>query len=316
MDALPIDELNDVTYRSKEVGKMHACGHDAHTAMLMGAAQVLKQMQDKLPHNILLIFQPAEEGPLPGGAFPILEYLEESGLASKIRTIAGQHVTTEYPTNTIVIHDGPSAASTDEMDITITGVGGHVGLPHRAVDALSVAAKFVCEMESFMSRRISPFDSAVFGIGTLNAGSARNIIPETARMLITVRCLKESTRKLIEDNTRKILRGICESNDAKYEIELRKGLPVLMNNPSITKAALEAATEQLGDNNVKNPRLESMGAEDFAWFSQKLPSVFAWIGAGNESKGISTLMHNPRFNIDEDALPIGIEFLCRLAFKL
>lgn len=316
MDALPLAEENDAPYKSQVPGKMHACGHDGHTAMLMGAAHVLNKHSGELSADVVLVFQPAEEGPFPGGAVIMLEDLKKLGLLEKIKAMIALHLTTEHPAGKIAVGYGSMMASTDEFDIEITGVGGHVGLPHRAVDALSIAAKFVTDMESFMSRRIDPFDSAVFGIGVMRAGSARNIIPEKAALSGSLRCQREETRGYVLENAEKILKALCEAYGAKYEMKVTRGLPVLRNDGSVAAVMEKSAEETAGAENIIRLRDSNMGAEDFAFFSEAVPAAFTWIGARNEEKGFTHMMHNPKFDIDEDALKTGAALLCRAAAAL
>lgn len=316
MDALPLAEENDAPYKSQVPGKMHACGHDGHTAMLMGAAHVLNKHRGELSADVVLVFQPAEEGPFPGGAVIMLEDLKKLGLLEKIKAMIALHLTTEHPAGKIAIGRGSMMASTDEFDIEITGVGGHVGLPHRAVDALSIAAKFVTDMESFMSRRIDPFDSAVFGTGVMRAGSARNIIPEKAALSGSLRCQREETRGYVLANAEKILKALCEAYGAKYEMKVTRGLPVLRNDGAVAAVMEESAEETAGAANIIHLRDSNMGAEDFAFFSEAVPAAFVWIGARNEEKGFTYMMHNPKFDIDEDALKTGAALLCRAAAAL
>ena len=313
IDALPLAEENDVPYKSQVAGKMHACGHDGHTAMLMGAAHVLNKHRDELGADVVLLFQPAEEGPFPGGAVIMLEDLKKLGLLDKIRAILALHLTNEHPAGKIAVGYGSMMASTDEYDIEIKGVGGHVGLPHKAVDALSIAAKFVTDMESFMSRRIDPFDSAIFGTGILRAGSARNIIPEKASLSGSLRCQREETREYVLENAEKILKALCEAYGASYEMKVTRGLPVLLNDDATMKVVEACAYETAGEENVIHLRHSNMGAEDFAFFSEAIPAAFVWIGAANAQKGCTYMMHNPKFNIDEEALKTGAALLCRAA---
>ena len=316
MDALPLEEANDVPYKSLSEGKMHACGHDGHTAMLMGAAAVLQKCRKELPRDVILVFQPAEEGPKLGGARIMLKDLESMGLVPEIRAMAALHLTTEHPAGTVAVRYGSAMASTDEFDIGIIGLGGHGGSPHKAIDALSLSAAFVTRMESFMSRRIDPLDPAVFAIGVLKAGTAANIIPERASLSGTLRCQREETRGFILSGAERELQAICSASGASYTMDVRRGLPVLVNNDEKVEQAEKIGVDIVGPENVIRLRHPSMGAEDFAFFSEKIPAVFTWIGARNEEKGFVHMMHNPRFDFDEAALAIGTEMLCRTAVEM
>lgn len=315
IDALNLEELNEVEYKSQNFGKMHACGHDGHTAMLMGASEILNNNRDKLNYDILLIFQPAEEGPSLGGARIMLKDLEANGLLPKIKYIYGQHITTEYELGSISVKYGSLTASTDEFTIEIIGKGGHAGIPQEAVDAISISSKFVGEMESFMSRKIDPFDPAVFSIGTINGGSAKNIIAEKVTLSGTIRCQSEKNRKFILENVDKILKGICLYSGASYELDILNGLPVLVNDDNVMDIVKNVAINIVGEKNVIEAKKSSMGAEDFAYFAQKIPSAYVWIGARNDKKGFVNLMHNPKFDFDEDALTVGVKMFCSLALQ-
>lgn len=316
MDALSLQETSEVSYCSKKPGKMHACGHDGHTAMLMTAAGVLKEFEQELTRDVILMFQPAEEGPQPGGAKPMVEEMEQSGLAKEIGVFSGLHVTTEYPVGSAVVKYGSAMASTDEFYLKIIGKGGHAGSPHTTVDAVSVATKFVTEMESFMSRRLNPFDPAIFSIGMLHSGSAINIVSEVAEIGATIRCQSEENRRFILESAENIVKGICQFTGATYELQVKRGLPVLVNETETTKRAEQIAVELLGADKIIEKKTSEMGAEDFAYVAQRFPATFLWLGARNEEKGLVNLMHNPGFDFDEDALLVGAKLHCAFAVEL
>ncbi len=315
MDALNLEEENDVEYKSRIPGKMHACGHDGHTAMLMSAAEILNKYKKKLKYNVLLLFQPAEEGPNLGGARIMLNDLEMNGLLQNIKYIFGQHITTEYDIGKVSVKYGSVMSSTDEFTLDIIGKGGHAGMPHETIDAISIAAKIINEMESFMSRRINPFDPAVFSIGTVHGGSAKNIIAERVQISGTIRCQSESNRKHILENAERIIKGLCLSWGADYSFNILHGLPVLSNDEKVLNITREIAKDIVGNSNVIVAEMASMGAEDFAYFSKKIPSAFIFLGARNINKGYVNLLHNPKFDFDEEALPIGVKMLCAFALQ-
>lgn len=313
MDALPLTEENDVPYRSLYEGKMHACGHDAHTAMLLGAAKVMVENRDALPYDVLLVFQPSEEGPIISGAFEMLKDMDEQGLTEKIKAIFGQHVFNNAPAGMVGTRYGAVAASTDVFVLKFIGHGGHCAEPDKNVDALSLGARFVTEMESFMSRRLSPFDNAICAIGTFHAGTANNIVPETATLTASIRCQKEETRDVIINHVRRIAEGICYGWDATFELDVTRGLPVLVNDDSATSYARSIAIATLGEEKYYDIPTPMMGAEDFTYFAERIPACFLNIGTLNEEKGYSANVHNPKFDIDENALASGVKMLCALA---
>lgn len=315
MDALCLQEENEVSYRSQVPNKMHACGHDGHTAMLLGAAKLLNRHKDQLPADVLLIFQPAEEGPNLGGARIMLADLQEKGLAEKVSSIYGLHLMNDYSTGTVASKPGAMAASTDEFTIRITGRGGHAGQPDKSIDALSIGAKVVSAMESFMSRRINPFDPAIFSVGIFQSGSAINIIAETAKIAGTLRCQNEETREYILHNMHQIAEGICSAYGASCHIDVLHGLPPLINDERTEKRAMEIAEAAVGGEKLVEIKNPMMGAEDFAYFAKSIPAAFLWIGSGNKEKGFVNLAHHPKFDFDEEAMETGIRILCDLAIN-
>lgn len=313
MDALPIQEENDVPYCSRVPGRMHACGHDGHTAMLLSAADILSRNRSLLPRDVLLIFQPAEEGPDLGGARVMLKDMEEQGTAQKVRRIYGLHLFNDFPCGEIRWRAGSLFASTDEFDIRIRGRGGHAGQPQRTADALSAGAKVVSAMESFMSRQVDPLDSAVFSVGMFHAGSARNVVAETARLEGTIRCQREETRAHVLTGMERVVNGICAACGVSADIGVLHGLPVLVNDGETTRLAVQAAVSLAGPDRVRELDSPMMGAEDFTYFARALPASFLLLGSGSAEKGFTSVNHQPRFDFDEEAMQTGIRLLCRLA---
>lgn len=316
MDALCMQEDNDVPYRSLYPNKMHSCGHDGHTAMLLGAAKILSRHRQQLPMDVLLVFQPAEEGPNLGGARIMLADMKEKGLADKIVRMFGQHLFNDYRVGTVGYRFGSYSASTDEFDIKIIGRGGHAGQPDKSIDALSIGAKVINAMESFMSKRIDPFDSAIFSVGIFQSGSAKNVVAETARIAGTIRCQREETRTLILENMERIVKGTCDAFGATSHIDVLHGLPVLVNSDEAVEYARCVAEKVAGSERAFCITHPMMGAEDFAYFAQKIPSAFLVLGSGNPDKGFTCLAHHPRFDFDEEALKTGIAMFCNLAANM
>lgn len=316
MDALCLQEENDVEYKSLFKNKMHACGHDAHTAILLGTAKIAYQYREQLPCDLMMIFQPAEEGPALGGARIIQSELDERGLTPKIKYMYGLHVFNDYDIGTIAIKYGNMMASTDEFEIKIIGKGGHAGQPHMAVDALSITTKIVNSVESFISRRVDPFDQAVCSFGIMQSGTAKNIIAETGILQGTIRCQKEATREFIIKKLDQIVSNTCAAFDATSYVNIIHGLPVLLNDQEATKYAEDVIGRDMPDNKLIKLDTAVMGAEDFAYYSRKIPSSFIFIGSRNAEKGFVNLAHQPRFDIDEDAINIGIEVFCSLIFDI
>jgi amidohydrolase len=315
IDALQLEEKNDVPYRSRVDGRMHACGHDGHSAMLLCAARILKKNEDALKRAVLLVFQPAEEGPFPGGAAVMLEDLEARGLLRRITAACALHLSTDYDVGTCNFVYGPAMASTDDINIMIKGRGGHVGRPHMAIDPVSIGAKFITGMESFMSRFVDPFNPAVFAIAMFNAGTARNVIPDTATLTGTLRSLSEESREKILNGARDLLSGLCSYTHAEFEADFKRGIPVLVNDDGYTRQAQGMAERIVGARNVRVLKSGSMAAEDFACFLKEVPGTFVWIGAGNKDRGLVSPIHNPTFDFDEDALAVGAKLLCLFALE-
>jgi len=309
MDALPITELNNVDYKSKNVGVMHACGHDVHTSCLLGAAQILFNLKEEFEGTIKLIFQPGEEK-LPGGASIMIE---EGVLKNPdASAILGQHVMPLIPVGKVGFKSGLYMASTDELYVKVIGKGGHGAMPQLNIDPVVIAAQIIVSLQQLVSRMASPIIPTVLSFGKVIANGATNVIPNEVILEGTFRTLDEKWRFEAHDKMVKMATLIAESMGGKCEFEVRKGYPFLKNNEALTENSKLNAIEFLGKENVVD--LDTwMAAEDFAYYSQVIPACFYRLGTRNEEKGIVSSVHNPTFDIDENALVIGSGLMAYLA---
>ena len=308
MDALPVTEETGVEFASRNPGVMHACGHDAHVAMLLGAAQLLAQQKGKLRHPVVLIFQPSEETS-PGGALPMIE----AGVLDGVARIFGLHVWSEMPLGTLGTRVGPFMSAVSNIEITVTGKGGHAAMPQQCIDPIIVAAETVLALQTAVSRSIAMTDNAVVSVTQVHAGTANNVLPGTAALGGTIRTLSEAVRSTVETRVREIAVGVAQAHGATAAVEIRRGYPALINDRLTVERAL-AAARSLGFPEDRLLTLPAQGGgEDFAYYAQKAPAAFLFLGARNDAKGCNHPHHHPRFNIDEDALPLGAALLAQFA---
>ncbi len=305
MDALPIKEQTELSFASVEDDKMHACGHDGHTAILLGVAMVLAEIKDELKGKVKLIFQPAEEG--PGGAKPMIE--EGVMKNPEVDAILGLHIWLEIEAGKVGVKEGPLFASIDEVDIDIKGESSHGASPHQGVDAVVVAADLINSFQTIVSRNINPIDSAVITIGKINGGYVRNVIADNVRLEATVRSLNPDVRKKLEEEIYKKVEKICSASDADYEIDYRNLYPPLLNDNKINGLVKNNAIKVMGAENVIDIEEPTMGGEDFAFFLKEVPGTFFLLGGRNEGKEITAPHHNPNFTFDEDIMTDGIEIM-------
>jgi amidohydrolase len=303
LDALPIEEQNIFDFRSRTAGKMHACGHDGHTAILLGLARALNGLRDEIHGEVRLLFQPAEEVTDSGA-----RHLIETGALEGVDAVIGLHLTSNLETGRISLAEGPIMAAADVFEITVKGSGGHGGWPHDTTDALMIAAGLVGQLQTIVSRRVSPLDSAVVTVGTLHAGSAPNIIAGTATLTGTVRTLSEKVRARIETDLTTMCESFARAHGSSAEVKYEYGSPVCANDGRLVEFLLPAAAAAVGSSSVVDLPPQ-MGAEDFAYYAKVAPTAFALIGSGNKDLESDFPHHHPRFTIDERALGIGLRFM-------
>ncbi len=307
MDALPLEEANQVPYRSRIKGKMHACGHDAHVTILLGVARLFSSIRERVQGNIKWIFQPAEEG---GGGGRVM--VEEGALENpRVDAIFGAHLFPDLKIGKVGIHEKEGLAATDRIIIKILGRGAHGAYPHLSRDPILAAGHLITQIHSIISRSIPPLDSAVITIGKVSGGTAFNIIPDEVELLGTVRSLTPQVREELKSRLEQVTQGLARSFDLDCRLIFDYGYPALVNDPEMSHLAASACAQGIGKENVEFIR-PSMGGEDFAYYLQKVPGSFFRLGCRNEEKGFIHPFHSSRFDIDEEALPFGVEMFARI----
>lgn len=311
IDALPITEANDVPYRSQNNGVMHACGHDVHTTCILGATRILQELQHEFEGTIKVLFQPGEEKH-PGGASLMIK----DGALENPRpdAILGMHVQPSMEAGKLGFRDGQYMASADEIYITIKGKGGHAATPHLTVDTILVASHLVVSLQQIISRNNNPFSPSVLSICAFNGGYTTNVIPSEVKLMGTFRAMDETWRFKAHELIKKQATELAHAMGADIDIEILVGYPCLYNNEKVTARARTLAEDYMGITNVGDTEIR-MGAEDFAFYSQIVPACFFRLGTGNISRGITSGVHTPTFDIDESAIQIGMGTMAYLAMQ-
>lgn len=308
MDALSVEELNtDLPYASSEDGKMHACGHDAHTAMLMVAAKALNEIKDELPGNVRLLFQPAEE--VAEGA----KALVKQGAVEGVDNVFGIHIWSQMPTHKVSCTPGPSFASADLFKVTFKGKGGHGAIPQDCIDTAIVASSFVMNVQSVVSRTIDPQQGAVLTVGKMVVGTRFNVIAENAVIEGTVRCFDPATRDHIEAQLTHYAESVAAVYGATAKVEYTRGTQAVINDEESALLVQQVASEAFGEDVIYHEK-PTMGGEDFSFYLDEVPGSFALVGSGNPDKDTEWAHHHGKFNIDEDALVTGAELYAQYAW--
>lgn len=310
MDGLPVAEQTGLSFASVHEGRMHACGHDGHMAMLLGAARVLAEAREEVPGKVKFLFQPAEEEGQEGGAAPLIEAgaLENP----QVDFVFGLHVWPNLDAGRIGYRKGPLLAATDTFYLTVRGKGGHGAKPHEAVDPVVAAAHLIVALQAVAAREVDPLDPFVLTVGKLEAGTVHNVIPSEARLEGTLRTMDPETRGTLRERLERIAEGVTSAYRASFDLRLEEGYPVTVNDPATTEQAAEVLREVFPpDAVVEVP--PTMGGEDFSRYLEVVPGSFFFLGTANEAKGLTASIHSPHFQVDEDVLPLGAAALSRLA---
>lgn len=307
MDALPIVEANDVPYKSTNPGVMHACGHDGHTAIALTLARRLAAERSTLAGTVKFVFQPAEEG--PGGAEPMIAagVLERP----KVDCALGLHLWNNFPVGKIGAPGGPLLASADKFELTIRGKGGHGAMPHLAVDPIVVAAQMVTAFQTIVSRNVNPLESAVVSVCQIQGGEAHNVLPESVKMVGTLRAFRADVRRHIERRVREIATSVAKAGGARVQFDFFPGYPPTINNAEVAAQLRTVAAEVVGADRVTSEG-QTLGGEDMSYFLERVPGCYFFLGSANEKRGLHYSHHHPRFDFDEAALAIGVEIGARM----
>ncbi|WP_047151791.1 M20 family metallopeptidase [Aneurinibacillus tyrosinisolvens] len=310
MDALPIEEENTFEFTSQNSGVMHACGHDGHTAMLLGTAKTLAQLQDQIKGEVRFLFQHAEET-LPGGAQEMIS----AGVMDNVDVVIGTHLWSPLEIGKIGVVYGPMMASMDTFTLTIHGKGGHAALPHQTIDSIAIAAQVVTNLQHIVSRNTDPLDNIVLSVTQFIGGTTFNVIPGSVQICGTTRTLDSRVRETLPELMERVIKGITDAHGATYAFHYVFGYHPVVNNEQVTRVIEDTVCEVFGNEALDMMR-PNMGGEDFSAFQQKAPGTYFYVGAGNQEKGIIYPHHHPRFTVDEDALEKGVKMFIHATFKL
>jgi amidohydrolase len=308
-DALPVQEENDIPYKSTVPGVMHACGHDGHTAIVLGVAKSLNKMRSELPGTVVFIHQHAEEI-VPGGALQMIK----DGCLNGIHYVYGMHIWTMFPLGQVYIAEGNMMAATDKFEIKILGKGGHGGVPHESVDLIVLASHLIVHLQSIVSRRLDPFKPAVVSVGSIHAGRSFNVLPDKVEISGTVRTFSDDVRKNIETEIGRILEGLCATCGVRYEFEYQYGYPAVVNHPEEARRVMSVAKETPGVKGVVTMQPMMIG-EDFAYYLKEKPGAFFLIGARDPGSETVYPHHHPKFSFDERVLLIASAVMANVALN-
>jgi len=312
MDALPVQEETGLEFASEVEGVMHACGHDAHVAMLVGAARLLVRHRDKLSGSVIFMFQPGEEG-YHGARYMLEEGLDVGGVAPA--AAFALHGGALFPAGTVGTRPGPILASGDSIEAVIHGRGGHASAPHDCLDPIPIACEIVQALQTFVTRRVDVFDPAVITIAKIEAGSTRNVIPETARMLGTIRTVSERTRERVLEGVERLVKGLAAAHGAEAEVKLIRGYPVTVNDQDITSFASRVAGELLGEDRVRLMPTPMMGSEDFSYVLRQVPGTLMFLGTRPDGDAPAIPNHSNRMVVNETAMATGVALHAAVALR-
>ena len=302
MDALHVQEINDVSYKSKTDGRMHACGHDAHTAILLGTVKALNQVKDLLDCRIKFIFQPSEEG-LTSGA----KMMVENGIMDDVDVVLACHMDNYYSVGSVGLISGPAMASNNAFTLELFGKSGHAAMPHTAADTIAMGVKIYNELQFVLSREIDPFERKLLNIGAFIAGHTQNVIAHYCKMIGTVRTYSSDVAEYILKRMHEIAKNITEQAGGHYKITMDKYIPCVYNNDTVVNALRKSAEKALGEERVITMEQPRMSSEDFSYYLSRKPGVFFRIGSRNEEKGYINMLHNNDWDIDEASLSVGVK---------